>query len=242
MTLAHHSAAAHPALEADYLIIGSGAAGMAFADTLVHETDARAVIVDRHDAPGGYGNDAYPFVRRNAAIQLELLAQANSVANCSSASKPAAPLVRLDCNVQPVMSMAHPSASPSLTRCALFTMPCASLECSESSPIASVLDQGEISAAMDDLCIDCSANGMGFTQPVSVFSFEKITMQLLKISQPSFSAALIAHIEASYADDATKNGLCTVVPPLRHDASWLTMMVATMSNTRRWSQDAELMA
>jgi hypothetical protein len=47
----------------DYLIIGSGAVGMAFADTLFHETDHRLVIVDRHHSPGGHWNDAYPFIR-----------------------------------------------------------------------------------------------------------------------------------------------------------------------------------
>ncbi len=48
--------------ETDYLIIGSGASGMAFADTLVQESDAHITIVDRHAKPGGHWNDAYPFV------------------------------------------------------------------------------------------------------------------------------------------------------------------------------------
>ncbi len=51
------------ALEADYLVVGSGAAGMAFTDSLIDETDARVVMVDRRSAPGGHWNDAYPFVR-----------------------------------------------------------------------------------------------------------------------------------------------------------------------------------
>ncbi len=51
------------ALTADYLIMGAGAAGMAFADSLFTETDATMVIVDRRDRPGGHWNDAYPFVR-----------------------------------------------------------------------------------------------------------------------------------------------------------------------------------
>jgi hypothetical protein len=50
-------------LETDYLVIGSGAAGMAFTDTLVTESDAQVVMVDRRNAPGGHWNDAYPFVR-----------------------------------------------------------------------------------------------------------------------------------------------------------------------------------
>jgi len=50
-------------IETDYLIIGAGAMAMAFADTLLSESDARIVIVDRHHRPGGHWNDAYPFVR-----------------------------------------------------------------------------------------------------------------------------------------------------------------------------------
>jgi hypothetical protein len=49
-------------IETDYLIIGSGAVGMAFADTLIEETDAHLTIVDRHAQPGGHWNDAYAFV------------------------------------------------------------------------------------------------------------------------------------------------------------------------------------
>jgi hypothetical protein len=55
------------ALEADYLIVGAGAMGMAFADTIVTESRASIIIVDRHDQPGGHWNDAYPFVRLHSA-------------------------------------------------------------------------------------------------------------------------------------------------------------------------------
>ncbi|MFE3769557.1 NAD(P)-binding protein [Streptomyces sp. NPDC059122] len=51
------------ALEVDYLIVGAGAMGMAFADTLIAETDATVAIVDRYDQPGGHWTVAYPFVR-----------------------------------------------------------------------------------------------------------------------------------------------------------------------------------
>lgn len=50
-------------LTTDYLIIGSGAGGMTFADQLLTETDADIVFVDRHHMPGGHWNDAYSFVR-----------------------------------------------------------------------------------------------------------------------------------------------------------------------------------
>ncbi len=50
-------------LETDYLVIGCGATGMAFTDSLIAASDARVVLVDRRHAPGGHWLDAYPFVR-----------------------------------------------------------------------------------------------------------------------------------------------------------------------------------
>lgn len=51
------------AYEVDHLVIGAGAAGLAFTDALVHESDATVLMVDRRHSPGGHWNDAYPFVR-----------------------------------------------------------------------------------------------------------------------------------------------------------------------------------
>ncbi|MBW0016869.1 MAG: NAD(P)-binding protein [Mycobacterium sp.] len=51
------------AIEADYLVVGAGAMGMAFTDTLITESEARVVIVDRAYQPGGHWTTAYPFVR-----------------------------------------------------------------------------------------------------------------------------------------------------------------------------------
>ena len=48
--------------ETDYLVVGAGATGMAFVDTLLAESDAHITVVDRHGKPGGHWNDAYPFV------------------------------------------------------------------------------------------------------------------------------------------------------------------------------------
>ena len=50
-------------LETDYLVVGAGAVGMAFVDTLLDECDSKVIMVDKHHQPGGHWNDAYPFVR-----------------------------------------------------------------------------------------------------------------------------------------------------------------------------------
>ena len=50
-------------VETDYLVVGAGASGMAFTDTLIAHTDSEVVLVDRRHRPGGHWLDAYPFVR-----------------------------------------------------------------------------------------------------------------------------------------------------------------------------------
>jgi hypothetical protein len=50
-------------LVTDYLVVGAGAAGMAFTDALLKHSEAIVTLVDRRHAPGGHWVDAYPFVR-----------------------------------------------------------------------------------------------------------------------------------------------------------------------------------
>ena len=48
----------------DYLVIGAGARGMAFADHIIHnDPTATVALVDKRAQPGGHWVDAYPFVR-----------------------------------------------------------------------------------------------------------------------------------------------------------------------------------
>jgi len=52
-----------PTHETDYLVIGAGAVGIAFVDTLLEENpDCHITIIDKHARPGGHWNDAYSFV------------------------------------------------------------------------------------------------------------------------------------------------------------------------------------
>src|SRR5262245_41710714 len=50
-------------METDYLVIGAGAMGLAFADELLTRTDAHITLIDKRHAPGWHWNDAYSFVR-----------------------------------------------------------------------------------------------------------------------------------------------------------------------------------
>jgi hypothetical protein len=54
-------------VDADYLVVGAGAMGMAFTDALVDHADVRVALVDRRHSVGGHWLDAYPFVRLHQA-------------------------------------------------------------------------------------------------------------------------------------------------------------------------------
>jgi hypothetical protein len=50
-------------LETDYLVVGAGALGMSFVDSVIEHSDADVVIVERRHRPGGHWLDSYPFVQ-----------------------------------------------------------------------------------------------------------------------------------------------------------------------------------
>jgi hypothetical protein len=62
-----HGTVAGTVLEADYLVVGAGAAGMAFTDALVDHADVSVIMVDRQHGVGGHWLNAYPFVRLHQA-------------------------------------------------------------------------------------------------------------------------------------------------------------------------------
>ncbi|HEX4654472.1 MAG TPA: NAD(P)-binding protein, partial [Mycobacteriales bacterium] len=54
-------------VQADYLVVGAGAMGMAFTDALIDHADVRVALVDRRHDVGGHWLGAYPFVRLHQA-------------------------------------------------------------------------------------------------------------------------------------------------------------------------------
>ena len=54
-------------IDADYLVVGAGAMGMAFTDALVDHADVRVALVDRRYGVSGHWLGAYPFVRLHQA-------------------------------------------------------------------------------------------------------------------------------------------------------------------------------
>ena len=104
-----------------------------------------------------------------------------------------------------------------------------------------VLIDGEITVDGSALYVDCSADGLEKRPAATVFDGNRITLQSIRGCQQVFSSGMIAHVEASYGDDETRNRLCQPVPHPNTDIDWLTTTLAEQRNQISWFSDAELM-
>ncbi len=88
--------------------------------------------------------------------------------------------------------------------------------------------------------IDCTADGLERRPAVPVFKDDQITLQNIRNCQPTFSTALIGHVEAAYSDAAEKNEICTPIPYPDTDLDWLPVTLADATNSARWNSDRAL--
>jgi hypothetical protein len=103
-----------------------------------------------------------------------------------------------------------------------------------------VLAQGSVESDPNTLYVDCTAAGISHRAALPVFGARTITLQAVRVCQPSFSAALIGHVEASYTDQAQKNAICTPIPYPSTPIDWLRMTLAGTLNEQAWRKDPGL--
>lgn len=102
------------------------------------------------------------------------------------------------------------------------------------------LDRGELAVEPGTLFVDCTASAVEFRTPQPIFQDGRIVLQIVRLPQPAFSAALTAFVEAHYDDDAHKNRLCTSVPFPHTLAEYPRSMMLNMLNQMQWGQDKTL--
>jgi hypothetical protein len=108
-----------------------------------------------------------------------------------------------------------------------------------------VLDQGTVPVAAGTLFIDCTASAVDASlaktrPPKPIFQAESIVLQIVRLPQPAFSAALLAYVEAHYDSDEEKNRLCSSVPFPHTMDDYARAMSVHMWNQYQWGQDKTL--
>jgi hypothetical protein len=104
------------------------------------------------------------------------------------------------------------------------------------------LDGGTVDIEGSALYIDCTADGLSKKPPTTVFDGGHISLQTVRTCQPAFSASVIAHVEAAYPDDDTRNAFCGPVPYPHEPTDWLRMMLAFNKNQLHWFSDPDMLA
>lgn len=97
------------------------------------------------------------------------------------------------------------------------------------------LDGGSYKALPDTLYIDCSADALAKLEAVPVFRGKQISLQSVRYCQQVFSAAFIAHVEATYDDEKVKNDLCRVVPHPDEAMDYMIVTLQSHKNGLRWA-------
>ncbi|HEY0819874.1 MAG TPA: hypothetical protein VGD46_13915 [Rhizobacter sp.] len=103
-----------------------------------------------------------------------------------------------------------------------------------------VFAQGELATAPGQVYVHCSTTGLPRGPVVPVFQGDRIVPQYVRRCSPSFSAAFIAHLEATVESDEEKNALCRPVRVPEEPLDWLRMHVDSAANQWRWSQQPAL--
>ncbi len=177
------------------------------------------------------------------ATQMEAVANADSIDDLLHRLETSRQLLRLDKNVQPSMfhgAIMSDSEMKLLNQIKNIVRMGRVLRI---EPDAIVLERGQVAADPQRLYVDCSASAVVRRPIIPVFDGDKITPQFVRTVQPTFSAALIAYIEAHearYGDDTEKNKLCAVVQLPDEPIDWLRMQSVNMGNQYRWSRDKKL--
>ncbi len=174
------------------------------------------------------------------ANQMEAIASAESQTDMFDRLEACGALVRIDPDTRPSMFRGATISQAELAALRTITNVVRLGRVKAIDTDRVILDEGELPGGPDWVLVDCSAHAVSNMVPATVFDGDTIRLQTVRSVQPVFSAAFIAHIEASDRDTAEKNDLCGVVTLPSEDTDWIKMQAQFMMNQFKWSQDPEL--
>lgn len=230
-----------------YVIVGGGKTGIDAclwllengidADSISWVMPRDAWLIDRKNTQPTkeFFNDAIGA----QANQLEAIANSESVEDMFRKLEDAGVFLRIDENVWPQMFHGATISQLELTELRRIKNVIRMGRVLDIGVDEIVLEQGSIATPANSLFVDCSASAISNLNMKPIFEDKLITPQTVRSYQPVFSAAFIAHIEATYPEEE-KNKLCNVVPLPNTDMDWLRLTAAFMMNQYIWSKNEEL--
>lgn len=109
-------------------------------------------------------------------------------------------------------------------------------------PDGLVFDDTRVALPPGTLFVDCTARAVARRPAVPVFQPDRIVLQMVRVPQPAFSAALVAWLEAQAGDDTKRNAMSRPVPLPDVVADVPRAVVVNHLNQHAWNQDPALRA
>jgi hypothetical protein len=178
----------------------------------------------------------------NQANQIEAIASSTSIDDMFQRMENSGVLLRIDTNVWPSMFHGATVSQMELEQLRRVKNVVRMGRVTHIQHDKIVLVEGEIATSNGHIHVDCSASAISNLKMKPIFEDNLITPQTVRSYQPVFSAAFIAHVEASYPDTKIKNKYCNVVPLPNTTNDWLRLTAAFLMNQHIWSQDPSLRA
>lgn len=235
-----------------YVVVGAGKTGIdavlwlldnqALPDQICWVMPRDSWFINRANVQAG--NDFFIQSFSAMATQFEAVVQATSVADLFQRLESSAQLLRLDPNVEPSMYHAATVSQAELTELRKVKNIVRMGRVQHIAATHIQLQKGKVPLPAGSVVVDCSAS-IESRGTVPVFQGDTIVPQFIQAHQPTFSAALIAHVEANLPDtpgDEAKNLLCAAVPLPDTPITWLTMQAATMKNRYHWGKNKKIKA
>ncbi len=231
-----------------YTIIGGGKTGIDACLWLLEQN------VDPDDIRWIMPRDAWLLDRRNTqtspeffsdsvgaqALQMEAIVASESIPDLFDRLEDSGVLLRIDQEVRPKMFHGATVSQMELAELRRIKNIVRMGRVVKLEKDQITFEQGTLATSTDELHVDCSSSAITNVKIIPIFQGNLITPQTVRSYQPVFSAAFIAHIEATYSDEEKQNAICGVVPLPNHDTDWIRMFSAFMMNQYTWSQHPEI--
>jgi hypothetical protein len=176
------------------------------------------------------GPEFFSSVFGAAAAQREALALATSALDFAHRMESAGAWLRLDPEIEPRMFHAATVSEGELVELRRIRniVRRGRVRAIEAGRVQ--LEDGEVAAEPDTLYVDCTASAVPRPPPVPVFAGERITLQMIRLPQLPFSAALSAFLEASLTSDDEKNAFVAPIQATDTVSEYIAALVPDIAN------------
>jgi hypothetical protein len=182
---------------------------------------------------------SWAFFERTLATQvrqMELAAQATDVDDFFNRLEAAGLMMRIDPKVQPTMFRCALVSDGELQalRCVTRVVRAGHVLALQRQHI--VLDSDVLPLPAGHLVVHCAANGIPPRIAEPAFQGRRLVLHYVRRCAPTFSAALLARLEATSLDDAHKNKMSRPVMLPSVPKDWLRMQLQEAENEKAWRE------